>query len=165
MRDRLLAASLIVSFSSLALSGWLLVREGEMHGGVAKYGLGQTVVVANTAPVVPVPASTNPFGPGSTAAASTNAAKPASAGTEGKAVAAVAAPPSATPVAAAPAPKRYVNFEVPSRSLQVQQTQNGAISVINSDPSIAGERMLIKAMAADGSVEEMTVIAPPVVSR
>ena len=60
-----------------------------------------------------------------------------------------------------PEPKHFVSFDLASSALRIQQAENGALSVTNSDAALTGKMMRIKAKAEDGSEEEITILVPP----
>jgi hypothetical protein len=72
-----------------------------------------------------------------------------------------AATETAAPEAAKPETRRLVSFELPSGALEVKQAENGALSVTNSDPALAGKMLRVKARADDGSEHEVTILVPP----
>jgi hypothetical protein len=71
--------------------------------------------------------------------------------------------PGASTSAAAPtdAPRKYVRFEVPIKSVAVSQAPDGSLSVKNTDPGLAGKVITISAVTADGDTEEIHVTVPP----
>jgi len=72
-----------------------------------------------------------------------------------------AASETAAPEATKPETRRFVSFELPSRALEVKQAENGALSVTNSDPTLTGKMLRVKARADDGSEQEVTILVPP----
>jgi hypothetical protein len=60
-----------------------------------------------------------------------------------------------------PEPKHFVSFDLGGSALKIQQAENGALSVSNSDAALTGKMMRIKAKAEDGSEEEITILVPP----
>jgi hypothetical protein len=55
---------------------------------------------------------------------------------------------------------RYVNFVSPEPGVDIQQSEDGSLFVINSDPSLTGKVIEIEASRADGGTDKMTILVP-----
>jgi hypothetical protein len=55
---------------------------------------------------------------------------------------------------------RYVSFEPPTNALRVTQDEDGNLQVVNRDPQLTGKYFIVQARRADGTVDEVSVIAP-----
>ncbi len=56
---------------------------------------------------------------------------------------------------------RYESFEISERGVTVTQSEDGALSVFNSDPALTGQIVTVKAMGEDGQVHDLPITVPP----
>jgi hypothetical protein len=71
-----------------------------------------------------------------------------------------AAPPSASASATAAPRSSFVRFEVPSSAVAVTESSPGSLSVTNTDPELTGKTLVVRGHAADGTVQELTILVP-----
>lgn len=68
--------------------------------------------------------------------------------------------PTATTTVLRDGTPRIQSFDVPSPAVKVQQSPEGSLSVINTDPSLTGKVMIITGHTEDGAAHPMSILIP-----
>lgn len=56
---------------------------------------------------------------------------------------------------------RYESFEIAEPGVTITQSESGALSVSSSNPALAGQIVVVKALGEDGIVHELPITVPP----
>jgi len=89
--------------------------------------------------------------------------RPASGGPDAAGVVEPAPTPGGRPAHRGPSPpayRSYVRFDSPAPAVTIGYDPSGSLAVVNDDPELTGQKVTVRAYAADGTLDDIDVVIP-----